>query len=53
MGANAGGGGISQVSNTSFVTMFWESIQKEKRGRGFGVECVMGLSTIPRPSSAA
>jgi MFS family permease len=47
MGANASGGGISQVSNTPFVTMFWESIPKEKRGKGFGVEGVMGLSAIP------
>jgi len=47
MGANAGGGGISQVSNTPFVAMFWGSVPKEKRGRGFGIEGVMGLSTIP------
>ena len=47
MGAGGGGGGVGAVSNTPFITMFWESIPKDKRGRGFGIEGFIGLSTIP------
>jgi MFS family permease len=42
-----GGGGIGGVSATPFVTMFWEAVPREKRGRWFGVEGLMSLATIP------
>jgi MFS family permease len=41
------GGGVGGVSSTPFVTMFWEMVPKEKRGRWFGIEGLMNLSTIP------
>lgn len=41
------GGGIGGVSFTPFITMFWEAVPKEKRGRWFGVEGLMMASTIP------
>lgn len=41
------GGGIGGVSTTPFVTMFWEMVPREKRGRWFGIEGLMNLSTIP------
>lgn len=40
-------GGIGGVSFTPFITMFWETVPKEKRGRWFGVEGLMNVSTIP------
>ena len=43
----ASGGGIGGVSSTPFVTMFWEAVPREKRGRWFGIEGVMNISTIP------
>ena len=44
---SASGGGIGGVSSTPFVTMFWEAVPREKRGRWFGIEGVMNISTIP------
>lgn len=41
------GGGIGGVSTTPFVTMFWEMVPQEKRGRWFGIEGLMNVSTIP------
>lgn len=41
------GGGIGGVSSTPFVTMFWETVPQEKRGRWFGVEGLMNIATIP------
>jgi MFS family permease len=41
------GGGVGGVSSTPFVTMFWEMVPQEKRGRWFGIEGLMNLSTIP------
>jgi MFS family permease len=46
-GGGGGGGGIGGVSATPFVTMFWEAVPREKRGRWFGVEGLMSLATIP------
>jgi len=40
-------GGVGGVSFTPFITMFWETVPKEKRGRWFGVEGLMNISTIP------
>lgn len=41
------GGGIGGVGFTPFITMFWESVPGEKRGRWFGIEGLMTASTIP------
>jgi len=41
------GGGIGGVSMTPFVTMFWEMVPQEKRGRWFGIEGLMNISAIP------
>lgn len=41
------GGGIGGASFTPFITMFWEAVPQEKRGRWFGIEGLMNLSTIP------
>jgi MFS family permease len=46
-GGGGAGGGIGGVSFTPFITMFWEMVSDEKRGRWFGIEGLMGLSTIP------
>lgn len=46
-GIGGGGGGIGAVSNTPFVTMFWETVPREKRGRGFGIEGIMNITAIP------
>jgi MFS family permease len=40
-------GGIGGVSFTPFITMFWEIVPEEKRGRWFGIEGLMNISTIP------
>jgi len=40
-------GGIGGVSQTPFVTMFWEMVPQEKRGRWFGIEGLMNVATIP------
>jgi MFS family permease len=40
-------GGAGGVSFTPFITMHWEMVPDEKRGRWFGVEGLMNLSTIP------
>lgn len=39
--------GIKQVSNMPFITMHWEMVPKEKRGRWFGVEGLMNFAQIP------
>jgi MFS family permease len=39
--------GIGQVSMTPFITMQWEMVPKEKRGRWFGIEGLLGLASIP------
>jgi MFS family permease len=41
------GGGIGGVSTTPFVTMFWEMVPQEKRGRWFGIEGLMNIAAIP------
>jgi MFS family permease len=46
-GGGGGGGGIGGVSFTPFITMFWEAVPEEKRGRWFGMQGLMGLSRIP------
>jgi MFS family permease len=51
LGAIASGGdifgGIGGVSYTPFFTMFYEMVPQEKRGRWFGIEGLLNLSTIP------
>jgi MFS family permease len=47
LGAIALGGGLSSVCFTPFITMFWEMVPHEKRGRWFGVEGLLNISTIP------
>jgi MFS family permease len=51
LGAVASGGdifgGIGGVSYTPFFTMFYEMVPQEKRGRWFGIEGLLNLSTIP------
>jgi MFS family permease len=42
-----GGGGLSSVGFTPFITMFWEIVPHEKRGRWFGIEGLLNLSAIP------
>ena len=41
------GGGAGGVSSTPFITMHWEMVPREKRGRWFGIEGLMTGSTIP------
>ena len=41
------GAGIGSVSMTSFVTMFWEMVPQEKRGRWYGIEGLLGIAMIP------
>jgi len=41
-------GGAGGVSFTPFITMHWEMVPREKRGRWFGIEgLLMSVSTIP------
>ena len=46
-GAGGGGGGLGSVGFTPFITMFWEMVPHEKRGRLFGVEGLLNISAIP------
>jgi MFS family permease len=47
-GAGGGaGGGLSSVGFTPFITMFWEIVPQEKRGRWFGIEGLLNISAIP------
>ncbi|MCK4952378.1 MFS transporter [Candidatus Bathyarchaeota archaeon] len=39
--------GIGQASNIPFLTMHWEMVPKEKRGRWLGIRGLIELSTIP------
>jgi MFS family permease len=41
------GGGVGGASFTPFITLFWEAVPQEKRGRWFGIEGLMNFSTIP------
>ena len=41
------GGGIGEVSFIPFITMFWEMVPSEKRGRLFGIEGLMNIATVP------
>lgn len=47
LGAVGVTGGVGSVSFTSFITMHWELVPAEKRGRWFGVEGVMNIVTVP------
>jgi MFS family permease len=40
-------GGAGGVSFTPFITMHWEMVPEEKRGRWFGVEGLLNIATIP------
>ena len=46
-GGGGGGGGLASVCFTPFITMFWEMVPHEKRGRWFGVEGLLNISVIP------
>jgi len=41
------GGGLSSVGFTPFITMFWEIVPHEKRGRWFGIEGLLNITAIP------
>lgn len=47
LGSETMGGGISGVSFPAFITMYWEVVPDEKRGRWFGVEGLYTLASIP------
>jgi MFS family permease len=47
LGGEAMGAGISGVSFPAFITMWWEVVPEEKRGRLFGMEGIIGLAAIP------
>ena len=47
LGAVGMRGGAGGVSFTPFITMHWEMVPGEKRGRWFGIEGLMNVSTIP------
>lgn len=47
LGAVGMRGGAGGVSFTPFITMHWEMVPGEKRGRWFGVEGLIGIATIP------
>jgi MFS family permease len=47
LGVGGGGGGLSSVGFTPFITMFWEMVPTEKRGRWFGIEGLLNITTIP------
>jgi len=40
-------GGAGGVSFTPFITMHWEMVPGEKRGRWFGIEGLMSIMAIP------
>jgi len=46
-GVGGGIGGIGGVSFTPFITMNWELVPEEKRGRWLGLEGLINLSVIP------
>ncbi len=41
------GGGAGGVSFTPFITMHWEMVPGEKRGRWYSMEGLIGISAIP------
>jgi len=47
LGAVGLSGGAGSVSFTPFITMHWEMVPEEKRGRWFGVEGLLHITTIP------
>ena len=47
LGGGGGGGGLASVGFTPFITMFWEMVPSEKRGRWYGIEGLISISTIP------
>lgn len=47
LGAVGISGGAGGVSFTPFITMHWEMVPGEKRGRWFGMEGLMNVSAIP------
>lgn len=40
-------GGLAGLAFPAFITLWWESIPEEKRGRFFGIESLLGLTSIP------
>lgn len=48
-GAGGGsiGGGIGGVSFVPFITMHWEMVSAEKRGRWFGISGIFGILSVP------
>jgi len=47
LGAVGMRGGAGGVSFTPFITMHWEMVPGEKRGRWFGMEGLISMATIP------
>ncbi|MCW4035662.1 MAG: MFS transporter [Candidatus Bathyarchaeota archaeon] len=47
LGAVGMRGGAGGVSFTPFITMHWEMVPGEKRGRWFGIEGLMSIMSIP------
>lgn len=43
----AGMGGLAGLAFPAFITLWWESIPEEMRGRFFGVESLFSLASIP------
>jgi hypothetical protein len=39
--------GIGGISFTPFITMYWEMVPQEKRGRWFGIDGIVQASYIP------
>jgi len=42
-----GAGGISGIAHTPFITLFWEMVPADKRGRWHGITGVLGIVSIP------
>ena len=47
LGAVGMRGGAGGVSFTPFITMHWEMVPREKRGRWFGIEGLISIMAIP------
>jgi MFS family permease len=46
-GGGFSGGGVSGLSFPAFITLWWETIPEERRGRFFGIEGLFSLIAIP------
>lgn len=46
-GGPGGGAGVGGVGFIPYITMYWEMVPTEKRGRWFGISGVFGILSIP------